>query len=97
MKLSVRALTLTVTLLGGGCILCVGLAHLAVPSYASHFLAGIASVYPDFRGGRSFGDVIVGTGYALVDGALGVLISGWLYNVFAAEQPPVAHTPAQER
>jgi hypothetical protein len=87
MKLSIRGLMFTTALLWGGCILCVGMAHLAFPNYASHFLAGISSIYPGFHGGRSFGDVIVGTAYALVDGGLGGLFFGWLYNLFSSRQP----------
>jgi hypothetical protein len=87
MKLSIRGLMLTTALLWGGCIFCVGLAHLAFPSYASDFLAGISSIYPGFHGGRSFGDVILGTAYALVDGGLGGLFFGWLYNLFSSQRP----------
>lgn len=83
MKLSIRGLVLSLALIWGGCILCVGLAHLAFPGYASSFLTGISSIYPGFHGARSFVDVIVGTAYASVDGALGGLIFGWLYNAFA--------------
>lgn len=91
MKLCVRSLTLTVALLWGGAILCVGLAHLAFPGYASSFLSGIGSIYPGFHGAQSFGDVLVGTAYALVDGALGGLIFGWLYNAFSAPHARAAH------
>jgi hypothetical protein len=71
MKLCIRGLSLTVALLWGGAVLCVGLAHLAFPGYASSFLSGIGSIYPGFHGAGSFGDALVGTVYALVDGALG--------------------------
>jgi hypothetical protein len=90
MKLNIRGLTLTIALLWGGAVLCVGLAHLAFPGYASSFLSGIGSIYPGFHGARSFGDVLVGTAYALVDGALGGLIFGWLYNAF-----PAPHSSAE--
>lgn len=86
MKLSIRGLALSLGLLWGGCIFCVGLVHLAAPSYASHFLAGVSSIYPGFHGARSFGDVIVGTAYALVDAGVGGLIFGWLYNAFAGRK-----------
>jgi hypothetical protein len=87
MRLSIRGVMFTTGLLWGGCILCVGLVHLAFPGYASDFLAGISSIYPGFHGGRSFGDVIVGTAYALVDGGLGGVFFAWLYNAFSARQP----------
>jgi hypothetical protein len=84
MKLSVRGLACSLALIWGGAVLCAGLAHLAYPDYASSFLSGVSSIYPGFHGARSFADVIVGTLYALMDGALGGLIFGWLYNAFAA-------------
>lgn len=87
MRLSVRGLSITSGLLWGGAILCLGLIHLASPSYGSSFLAGVSSIYPGFHGARSVGDAFVGGGYALVDGGLGGLIFGWLYNLFAAERP----------
>jgi len=87
MKLSIRGLAFALALIWGGAILCVGLAHLAFAGYASSFLSGVASIYPGFHGARSFGDVLVGTGYALVDGAFGALFFGWLYNAFATEKP----------
>ncbi|HXJ17656.1 MAG TPA: hypothetical protein VNM68_10740 [Candidatus Polarisedimenticolia bacterium] len=83
MRLSVRGLTIVSGLLWGGAILCVGLVHLAAPAYGSSFLDGVSSIYPGFHAARSVGDVLVGTGYALVDGGLGGFFFGWLYNFFA--------------
>jgi len=83
MQLSVKALSIVVGLLWGGAILAVGLANLAVPSYGLAFLQGMSSIYPGFHASRTFTDVLVGTGYALVDGAVGGLVFGWLYNFFA--------------
>ena len=97
MRLNIRGLTLTIALLWGGALLCVGLLHLAFPGYASSFLSGVSSIYPGFHGARSFGDVLIGTAYALIDGALGGLIFGRLYNVFSARHSPAersAHAPA---
>lgn len=96
MKLSIRALMFTVALLWGSSIFGLGLVHLAAPGYASHFLAGVSSIYPGFHGARSFGDVIVGTAYAVVDGGLGGLFFGWLYNVFAAQRSSSAQKPAAQ-
>ena len=87
MRLSIRGLTITSGLLWGGAILSLGLIHLASPSYSSSFLAGVSSIYPGFHGARDVGDAFVGGGYALIDGAAGGLIFGWLYNFFAAERP----------
>jgi hypothetical protein len=83
MRLSVKAFTLTCGLIWGGALLVVGLCNLASPGYGEAFLRGMSSVYPGYHATRSLGDVLVGTGYGLVDGGLGGLIFAWLYNVFA--------------
>jgi len=69
--------------LWGGGLLFVGLVNLASPSYGTNFLAGVSSVYPGFHATRTFGDVLVGTGYGVVDGGIGGLVFAWLYNIFA--------------
>jgi hypothetical protein len=83
MQLSMRGMIIVSGLLWGGAILCVGLIHLASPAYGSSFLEGISSIYPGFHGARSFGDALVGAGYALIDGGLGGLLFAWLYNQVA--------------
>ncbi len=83
MKLSIRALTIVLSLLWGGCVLLVGLVNLASPSYGVAFLQMASSVYPGFRAAGTVGDVLVGAIYALVDGAICGLVFGWLYNGFA--------------
>ena len=85
MRLSARALTIVCGLLWGGAIACVEGIHLAVPSYGTSFLEGISSIYPGFHGARSLGDALVGAAYALIDGAAGGLVFGWLYNLFAGQ------------
>ncbi len=87
MRLSVKALTITSAVFWGGCILLLGLVNLAVPSYGASFLHGISSVYPGFHASHTVVDVLVGTGYGLVDGALAGLFFGWLYNLFAPPAP----------
>lgn len=83
MRLSIKALATTSALVWGGCLFCVGLAHLIVASYGVMFLDVMSSVYPGFHASGTVADLIVGTAYALVDGAVGGAIFGWLYNVFA--------------
>jgi len=86
MRLSLKGLAIACGLLWGGGLLCLGLLHLASPSYGSSFLGGISSVYPGFHGARSFGDVVVGGAYGLGDGGVGGLVFGWLYNLFARQE-----------
>jgi len=83
MRLSVKGLAISAGLLWGGLILFVGLINLAAATYGTSFLQMASSVYPGFHNSRSFVDVLVGTGYGLVDGAVAGLIFGWLYNIFA--------------
>lgn len=66
-------------------VLLVALLNLARPSYGLSFLQMISSVYPGFHVSRTIGDVLVGTGYAVLDGAIAALIFGWLYNLFVGE------------
>jgi hypothetical protein len=83
MRLSLKALTIASGLLWGGGVLCLGMIHLASPSYGVSFLGSISSIYPGFHGARSFGDALVGAACALIDGGLGGFFFGWLYNLFA--------------
>ncbi len=80
--LSVKGLALTGGILWGGCVLLVGLGNLVWPSYGVAFLEIARSIYPGYAQTAGFLGVIVGTLYALLDGAiLGALIA-WLYNRF---------------
>ncbi len=83
MRISLRALAVAAALLWGGGVLFVGLVNLAAPSYGTIFLQCVSSIYPGFHNSRTFLDVLVGTGYALVDGAVGGLLFGWLYNLLS--------------
>lgn len=83
MRLSLKGLAISGGLLWGGGILAVGLVNLAVPTYGESFLQMASSIYPGFHNSRTFLDVLVGTGYGLVDGGVGCLLLAWLYNIFA--------------
>ena len=80
MKLNLKALAASLAILWGGCVFLVGLANLIWPGYAAGFLNLLASIYPGYHASRTLGDLIVGTLYAILDGAVGGLIFGWLYN-----------------
>ena len=83
MQLSIKALGITSALLWGGAILLCGIANLASASYGAEFLRVMSSIYPGFHASRTIGDVLVGTCYGLVDGGLGGVVFGWLYNRLA--------------
>ena len=80
MRLSIKSLTITAAILWGGAVLLAGIANLIWPSYAAAFLQVVDSIYPGYHAGQGFGSVIVGTLYAIVDGAIGGLLFGWIYN-----------------
>jgi hypothetical protein len=83
MRLSIKGMAIAFGLTWGGGVFCLGLIHLASPSFGASFLTGVSSIYPGFHGARSFGDALVGGAYALIDGGVGGLIFAWLYNFFA--------------
>lgn len=82
MRLSLKSLAFACALLSGGSILFFGLINLAYPSYGTEYLKIVSSMYPGFHNSRTFVDVLIGTGYGLVDGAIAGLLLGWLYNLF---------------
>lgn len=80
MRLDPKALAYTGAALWAGSFLLVGLVNLSAPTYGLEFLELMASLYPGYTADRTFESVLVGTGYALVDGAVGGWLFGWLYN-----------------
>ena len=87
MRLDVKAATCAGSALWGLAVLLVGLLNLASPAYGVAFLQGIASVYPGYHATATLGSVLTGTGYALLDGAIGGWLFAWLYNRLAGRQP----------
>jgi hypothetical protein len=84
MKLSIKGMAIACGLmLGILAVFGVGMLNVVWPSYGREFLLLVASIYPGYHATPSFGQVIVGTLYALVDGAVGGAILAWLYNRFA--------------
>lgn len=81
MKVSLKAIAIAAGALWGGAILLLGVINLASPSFGLSFLQVISSVYPGFHVSRTIGDVLTGTVYALIDGAIAGLAFGWLYNL----------------
>ena len=82
MRISPRALACTLGVLWGGAMLVIGVAHAVSPSYGAGFFEVMGSVYPGIKGTGTAWDVILGTVYGLVDGALGGLLIAWVYNFF---------------
>ena len=91
MQLSLKALTLAAALAWGlfGMLL-TGILNLILPPFGEHFLLTMSSVYPGYHMSRTLPDLLVGTGYGMVDGALCGLVFGWLYNFFVGKTQPAA-------
>ena len=85
MKLSLKSLAITSAILWGGSVLLLGIANAIWPTYAVVFLQMVDSVYPGYHATGSIGSVIVGTFYAVLDGAICGLLFGWIYNKFSRE------------
>jgi membrane associated rhomboid family serine protease len=66
----------------------VAVRNLIWPGYGTTFLQVVASIYPGYDASGSIGAVIVGTVYALIDGAIFGLVFGWLYNWFLSKRSP---------
>ncbi len=93
MKFSLKGLALTSAILWGGCILLVGLANLVWPEYGTALLDLARSIYPGYSETTGFWGVIVGTGYAFIDGAVAGLIFAWLYNLLASSSKTASVEP----
>jgi ABC-type phosphate transport system permease subunit len=89
MKLNLKALVLTAGIVWALAVFLVGILNLIWSGYGVAFLKLIASVYPGYHASSSIGDLIVGTLYAFVDGAICGLVFGWLYNVFVGKRRTV--------
>lgn len=85
MKLNVEAMAISLALIWGVlAMFLVGVANLIRPGYGQAFLNLMASLYPGYNGTASIGQVMIGTLYGLLDGAIGGALFAWLYNRFVA-------------
>ena len=86
MRLNLKALALTSGILWALVMLLTGIMNIVWTGYGNAFLKGMASLYPGFTADGSFGNVIVGTLYALVDGAVCGFVFGWVYILFIGKR-----------
>ena len=87
MKLSIKGLTIAGGIIWALAILFVGILNILFPEYGGEFLTLMASVYPGYKASGGIVDVIVGTLYALLDGAVAGFVFALLYNAFAGKAP----------
>ena len=84
MKLDIKAMSITLAFIWGIlAMFLTGVANLIWPPYGQAFLEVMASLYPGHTASASFGQVMVGTLYGLLDGAIAGAIFAWVYNRFA--------------
>ena len=83
MRLNVKAFTVTSGVFWALSFLMVGITNLVWSGYGSAFLQVVASIYPGYHGEASIRDIVAGTLYALVDGAIAGLIFSCIYNLVA--------------
>ena len=81
MRLNVRAMALTIGILWAFAFFLIAAGQQAWPTFGVAFLEVMDGLYPGYAPG-GFGSVIVGSLYALVDGAIGGGIFAWVYNRF---------------
>ncbi len=82
MRLSVTAVAISFALVWGVLAMFVtGLANMIWPTYGQDFLQAMASIYPGYKATASFGQVIVGSLYGVVDAAIIGAVFAWIYNL----------------
>lgn len=87
MHLHLTAFALTVGLFWGGAILLVALANAIWPTYGEAFLQLVASLYPGYHPLASVREILIGSAYGFVDGAISGWLFGWLY-IFLSRRFP---------
>jgi hypothetical protein len=83
MKLNIKALTIASALFTGGMMLLISMGEIIFDGYGMALLLLADSIYPGYTYGGGWSSVAIGTLYAMLDGAIGGALFGWLYNVFA--------------
>jgi hypothetical protein len=86
MRLNVRAFAFSTGILWALAVFITGITNLMWVGYGDAFLEIVASLYPGYDAERSFGDILVGTLYALVDGTVCGLVFCWVYNLVAGKK-----------
>ena len=79
MRFCVRTTALTIGIMWAFIFFAIAGAQQVWPTYGVTFLELMDGLYPGYAPG-GFGSVVMGTLYALVDGAIGGAVFAWLYN-----------------
>ena len=83
MRLSVKAFTVNFGVFWALSFLMVSITNLVWSGYGLAFLQVVASIYPGYHAEASVRDILAGTLYALVNGAIAGLLFACIYNLVA--------------
>ncbi len=86
MKLSVKGLGLASMVIWGGTIFLVGVINHWNEGYGRTLLNLADSLYPGYHAHTGGKSVLIGTGYALIDGFICGALFAWVYNLFVKEK-----------
>jgi hypothetical protein len=86
MRLNVKAFIVTSGVFWALTFLMVTITNLVWSGYGTAFLQVVASIYPGYHGESCVRDIVAGTLYALVDGAVAGLIFACIYNLVASNK-----------
>jgi hypothetical protein len=84
MKLSVIGLACAFAVVWGAACFLTGVGNLISQTYGREFLLLLSSIYPGYKATASFGQVIIGTTYGIVDAGIAGAVFAWLYNLVSA-------------
>lgn len=87
MRLCVRTMAITFGLFWAVAFLFIAGAQQVWPTYGVGFLELMAGLYPGYAPG-GFGSVIMGSLYALLDGAIAGGLFAWLHNMILGSKTP---------
>jgi hypothetical protein len=91
MRLNVKAMAIAWALIWGILVMFLtGTTNLVWPGYGQRFLEMMDSIYPGYKAQPAVGQVIIGTLYGLLDGAVVGALFAWIYNCAAR---PTSNSP----
>lgn len=80
-KCCTLGLGLALAILWAGCLALVGVINRYNAPYGREFLATVSSLYPGYHAEWGLRNLAIGVGWAFVDGFVGGVVFGWLYNL----------------
>jgi hypothetical protein len=75
-----KAMSYSAAILLGGVMFLVGLINMVSPNFGTGFLQAIGSLDPGFKVSHTFGSVLIGTFYGVVQGLVVGCLFGFIYD-----------------